>query len=73
MKIALSNYHLTVDAKERIVMIRTYLALMQEGKGFEQDDRKVILDNIFRPTNHGIIKDEASITISDILSALKSK
>lgn len=73
MKIALSNYHLTVDAKERIVMIRTYLALMQEGKGFEQDDKKVILDNIFRPTNHGIIKDEASITITDILSALKSK
>lgn len=73
MKIALSNYHLTVDAKERIVMIRTYLALMQEGKGFEQDDKKVILDNVFRPTNHGIIKDEASITISDILSALKSK
>ncbi len=73
MKIALSNYHLTVDAKERIVMIRTYLALMQEGKGFEQDDRKVILDNVFRPTNHGIIKDEASITLTDILSALKSK
>lgn len=73
MKIALSNYHLAVDAKERIVMIRTYLALMQEGKGFEQDDRKVILDNIFRPTNHGIIKDEASITITDILSAIKSK
>ncbi|WP_294875972.1 MULTISPECIES: hypothetical protein [unclassified Sulfurospirillum] len=47
--------------------------IMQEGKGFEQDDKKVILDNVFRPTNHGIIKDEASITISDILSALKSK
>lgn len=73
MKIALSNYHLAIDAKERIVMIQTHLALTEEGKGFEQDDKKVILDNIFRPTNHGIIKDEASITISDILSALKSK
>ena len=71
MKITLSNYHLSIDARERIIMIRTYLALIKEGKGFAEDDKKVILDNIFRPTNFGIIKDETHITPADILGAMK--
>lgn len=71
MKIALSNYHLSIDANERVIMIRTYLALLKEGSGFSDDDKKVILDNIFRPTNHGIIKDESSVTVTDIISSLK--
>lgn len=73
MKIALSNYHLSIDANERVIMIRTYLALLKEGSGFSEDDKKVILDNIFRPTNHGIIKDESSVTVTDIISSLKKK
>jgi len=73
VKIALSNYHLSVDAKERVIMIRTYLALLKEGSGYEIDDKKVILDNIFRPTNFGIIKDETSVTIADIVSSFKNK
>ncbi len=52
-------------------MIKTYLSLLKEGSGFEADDKKVMLDNIFRPTNFGIIKDETSFTIADILSSLK--
>lgn len=71
VKITLSNYHLSIDAGERVIMIRTYLALLKEGKGFDQNDNKVILDNIFRPTNFGIIKDETSLTITDIISSLK--
>lgn len=69
----LSNYHLSVDAKERVIMIRTYLALLKEGSGYEAEDKKVMLDNIFRPTNFGIIKDETSVTIADVISSLKSK
>lgn len=71
IKITLSNYHLSVDANERVIMIKTYLSLLKEGSGFEADDKKVMLDNIFRPTNFGIIKDETSVTIADILSSLK--
>jgi hypothetical protein len=32
-----------------------------------------MLDNIFRPTNHGIIKDETSVTVADIVSSFKGK
>lgn len=71
VKIMLSNYHLSVDANERVIMINTYLVLLEDGKGFEESDRKVILDNIFRQTNHGIIKDETNVTIVDIASSFK--
>lgn len=71
VKIMLSNYHLAVDANERVIMINTYLVLLEDGKGFEESDRKVILDNIFRQTNHGIIKDETSVTVADIVSSFK--
>ncbi len=72
-KITLSNYHLSIDANERVIMIKTYLALIKEGSGYDENDKKVILDNIFRPTNFGIIKDESSVTIADVVSSLKSK
>lgn len=71
VKIMLSNYHLAVDANERVIMINTYLVLLEDGKGFEESDKKVILDNIFRQTNHGIIKDETSVTVADIVSSFK--
>ncbi|CAM4008408.1 DUF6161 domain-containing protein [Arcobacter cloacae] len=71
VKIMLSNYHLAVDANERVIMINTYLVLLEDGKGFQETDRKVILDNIFRQTNHGIIKDETSVTVADIVSSFK--
>ena len=71
MKITLSNYHLSIDANERVIMIRTYLSLIQEGASYDEKDKKVILDNIFRPTNFGIIKDESSVTVTDIISSFK--
>jgi hypothetical protein len=73
VKITLSNYHLSVDANERVIMIKTYIAFIKDGKGFSGDDNKIILDNIFRPTNFGIIKDESSITILDLVNSFKSK
>jgi hypothetical protein len=71
IKIALSNYHLYIDATERVTMIKTYLALLEEGTGYEKNDKKVMLNNIFRPTNHGIIKDETSVTVADIISSFR--
>jgi hypothetical protein len=52
-------------------MIRTYLSLLKEGESFEKEDKKVMLDNIFRPTNFGIISDETSVTLTDVISSLK--
>ena len=71
MKIALSSYHLSIDAKERVTMINTYIALMQEGNTIKDDDKHIMIESIFRQTNHGIIKDETSVTVTDVISSFK--
>lgn len=73
VKISLSNLHLSEDAHERVVMIYTYLAFIEQGNGLEENDKQVILSSLFRPSNIGIIKDESSISVGDIISSLKSK
>ena len=71
MKIALSSYHLSIDAKERVIMIKTYLSLMKEGNTLTENDKRIMIESIFRSTNHGIVKDESSVTVTDIISSFK--
>lgn len=73
VKIALSNLHLSEDAHERVVMIQTYLSFIKEGQALNDKEREMILPSLFRPSNIGIIKDESSITVADIVSSLKAK
>ena len=73
LKIALSNLHLSEEAREKKTMILTYLALIKEGAGLEDDDRKLILDAIFRPSTNGLIKDESNVTLLDIANIFKGK
>jgi hypothetical protein len=70
VKIALSNLHLSEDAHERVVMIQTYLSFVNEGQ-IDKDDKNLILSSLFRPSNIGIINDESSVTVTDIITALK--
>ena len=72
VKIALSNLHLSEDAHERVVMIYTYLSFVQKGQlDDEKEDKKLILSSLFRPSNIGIIQDESSVTVTDIITAFK--
>lgn len=48
-----------MDAKERRTMVMSYLALAHKGKA-DSEDRKIILEALFRPTEDGIVKDDAS-------------
>lgn len=73
LKILLSNLHLSEEANEKETMILTYLALIKEGAGLEENDRKIILDAIFRPSSNGIIKDDSNVTILDVINVLKAK
>jgi hypothetical protein len=70
VKIALSNLHLSEDANERVVMIQTYLSFVNEGQ-IDENDKNLILSSLFRPSNIGIIKDESSVTVTDIMMAFK--
>ncbi|MFV8580998.1 DUF6161 domain-containing protein [Ralstonia pseudosolanacearum] len=58
VRIFLSHIHLATDAAERVVMVKTYLSLLESGKLFSDEDRKLILQALFRPASDGIVKDE---------------
>jgi hypothetical protein len=58
VRIYLSQTHLATDAAERVVMAKTYLALLEGEKLPEQTDRQLILQALFRPASDGIVKDE---------------
>lgn len=55
----LSEKHLGIDAQERATMIQSYLAFMEAGQ-VETEERKILLQSIFRPTADGIVKDDAA-------------
>lgn len=57
LRIYLSDRHLLTDAEERVAMIKTYLALTNEGK-VEATERALVLGPVFRSAADGIVKDE---------------
>lgn len=58
VRIFLSHMHLAGDASERVVMLHTYLSLIEGGQLSEDGERKLILNALFRPASDGIVKDE---------------
>lgn len=73
LKIVLSNLHLEEEAREKKTMNLTYLALIRDKAGLEENDRRIILEAIFRPSSNGIIQDDSNVTVLDIVKILKSK
>ena len=47
-RIFLTNLSLHADCAERVAMIETFLALMQDEKKVKEDDRVLILQALFR-------------------------
>ena len=58
-RIYLSEKHLRMDAEERAIMTQTYLALSNDDTTTD-NDRAIILASLFRPTEDGIVKDDAA-------------
>jgi Family of unknown function (DUF6161) len=54
----LSHLHLSTDAAERVVMVKTYLSLLEGDHLSGDEDRQLILQALFRPASDGIVKDE---------------
>lgn len=59
VRLFMSEHHLAIDAQERATMITTYLALTNANAASE-DERKIVLASIFRPTADGIVKDDGA-------------
>jgi hypothetical protein len=77
VKLLLSNVHLYADAKERIVMIQTFMALVRHKEtleGLKKEDIALVLAPIFKPSTTGVIKDDGGpITLGDFISRLGGK
>lgn len=58
VRMFLSHLHLLADAGERVVMVRTYLSLLEGDRLASKDDRQLILQALFRPASDGLVKDE---------------
>jgi Family of unknown function (DUF6161) len=58
VRMYLSHQHLATDADERVTMAQTYLALVAEGMLTNDDERRIVLQPLFRPAVDGIVKDE---------------
>lgn len=71
VKIFLSKLHSAEVAGEREMFIKSYLALLNEHKDsiVDENDRQLILQSIFRPSNDGFITEEGP-KITDIINLL---
>lgn len=58
VRMFLSHLHLLTDAGERVVMVHTYLSLLEGDHLTSKEDRQLILQALFRPASDGIVKDE---------------
>lgn len=52
-----SHSHCALDASERVTFVKTYLALLGEGKLKSDEDRRVILESLFRTSQPGVTSD----------------
>lgn len=59
VRLFLSEHRLWTDAREREILIQTYLALSQESK-VSEEERILVLNGIFRRVSDGLIKDDAA-------------
>lgn len=60
VRLFFSHHHLATDAAERSTMILTYLALAREGSQYAAEDKRLILEHIFRTASDGLVKDDAA-------------
>ena len=52
--------HLAADAAERVVIINTYLALMEGEQPLSEKERAIVLNQVFRHATTGLFKDDAA-------------
>lgn len=60
VRMYLSHNHLELSSQERIIMTKSYLALLSEGGASSPEERQLVLQSIFRPAATGIISDDAA-------------
>lgn len=60
VRVLLSNLHLETDMRARSTFVHTYLALLAEGGGVQDEDRALVIGLVFRPISDGLVRDDAT-------------
>lgn len=71
-KMFVSNLHLREDANERVVMTQAYIALSND-KGFNEDERKIVLSTLFRPSSSDFVQDDGPTGFPEMLSKARNQ
>lgn len=69
VKMAVSSFHLSRDAKERNKLTYFYLALI-EKKAVTEKERAIILNSLFSRADTGLLKGDSSPTMSGNVAEL---
>ena len=76
VKLAISSYHLSRDAAERLQLTHVFLALIKDAV-IEPKDREIILSSLFSRADTGLLKGESGPTmptpLGPALEAIKGK
>lgn len=72
-KLSISNLHLNTEARERVTMMKTYIALVSEGKAPLESDRSLMLQTLFRPSSAGLIKEDGPAGFLELLKWIKKE
>lgn len=78
LRLSLRQYNISIylshDAEERVTMLKTYLALSNEGKLSNDGDMKLVLETLFRASQTSGVPDSAPATpIELIIKAITDK
>lgn len=58
VRVFLSGMHLQADADERVTMIQTYLALLKHEQGITDQDKRLMVQTVFRPASSGTFRED---------------
>ncbi|TGN00005.1 DUF6161 domain-containing protein [Leptospira dzoumogneensis] len=62
IKLSLSSYHLSLDAKERYQLSHFYLSLIKEGT-LQKEERNLIIQSLFGRADTGLLQGESAPTL----------
>jgi hypothetical protein len=63
IRLAISAFHLSRDANERLQLTTVYLALLKEQGAIQDGERSIVLQSIFSRADTGLLKGDSSPTM----------
>jgi hypothetical protein len=60
VRLLFSHIHLQEDALERVTLAKTYQAMLSEQADVSEEERKIVITQLFRHAATGVVKDDAA-------------